>query len=256
MDANSFANCLRRRWLLAICMGAVAAASPPGILWFVFPETSQATALFNVSSEQQTLLGDSKVIGSKDFDILQRTQLAYLKSYFVIQAALRSPGMEALGILAGEPDKVQWLIEELVPAFQQNSEILSITLDGDSNYNEDLRKLVDAVSEAYLKEVVFEEEQRHLVVRDALSRSFASLSDEIREKLDTQNALAEDLGYVDPRKRDPETEMLMREIGDASKAKGEIEGKLAELQTSYMVGEQQLKDPAALDMMVDEMLAG
>ena len=111
----------------------------------------------------------AKVTGSKDFDILQRTQLAYLKSYFVIQAALRAPGMEALGILAGEPDKVQWLIEELVPAFQQNSEILSITLGGDSNYSEDLRKLVDAVSDAYLKEVVFEEEQRHLVVRDALS---------------------------------------------------------------------------------------
>ena len=48
----------------------------------------------------------------------------------------------------------------------------------------------------------------------------------------------------------------MREIADAAKAKGEIEGKMAELQTTYMVGEQQLKDPAALDMMVDEMLAG
>ena len=77
--------------------------------------------------------------------------------------------MEALGVLAGEPDKVQWLIDELVPSFQQNSEILSITLTGDSKYAEDLRKLVDAVSDAYLKEVVFEEDQRRLVVRDALA---------------------------------------------------------------------------------------
>lgn len=253
MDANTFVNCLRRRWLLAFCMGAIVAAATAGVLWFAFPETSQAVALFNVSSEQESLL-DNKITTAKDFDILQRTQLAYLKSYFVIQAALRAPGMEALGILAGEPDKVQWLIEELVPAFQQNSEILSITLVGDSDYREDLRKLVDAVSEAYLKEVVFEEEQRRLVVRDALQRSFDSLSDEIREKLDTQNLLAEDLGYVDPRKRDPETELLVREISDAIKAKGDLEGKLAEMQTNYLVGEQQMKDPAMLEMMVSEML--
>lgn len=256
MDANSFGNALRRRWLLALCMGSLIAAATAGILWFAFPETSQAIALFNVSSEQPTMLGDSKVTGSKDFEVLQRTQLAYLKSYFVIQAALRAPGMEALGVLAGEPDKVQWLVDELVPSFQQNSEILSITLVGDSTYKEDLRKLVDAVSDAYMNEVVFSEQQRRLIVRDALQSNFARLSEEIRNKLDTQNALAEDLGYVDPRQRDPDTELLMRELADASKAKGDLEGKLAEVQTSYMVAEQQLKDPAMLDAMVDEMLAG
>ena len=48
----------------------------------------------------------------------------------------------------------------------------------------------------------------------------------------------------------------MREVADASKAKGDLEGKLAEMQTSYMVGEQQMKDPSALDMMAEEMMAG
>ena len=52
-----------------------------------------------------------------------------------------------LGVLAGEPDKVQWLIDELTPSFQQNSEILSISLTGDSEDAEDLRKLVDAVAD-------------------------------------------------------------------------------------------------------------
>lgn len=255
MDANSFANCLRRCWLLVLCMGSVMALTTAGILWFVFPETSLATALFNVSSEKQTMLGDARISPTKEFEILQRTQLAYLKSYFVIQAALRGPGMEALGILAGEPDKVQWLIDEIVPTFQQNSEILSITLSGESQESEDLRKLIDAVSDAYLKEVVFEEDQRRLVVRDALSRSYTSLSSEIHNKLEAQNLLAEELDYVDSRQRDPESELLMRELGEAAKSKGELEGKLAEVQTNYLVIEQQLKDPSAIDAMVDEMLA-
>lgn len=256
MDANSFANCLRRRWLLALCMGSVAAAAMAIVLWFVFPETSQVTALFSVSSQETSLLGDKKVQNAKEFEILQRTQLALLKSYFVIQAALRAPGMETLGVLAGEPDKVQWLIDELVPTFQQNSEILSITLTGDTAEAEDLRQLVDAVADAYWKEVVFAEQQRRLVVRDALQRSFNTLTDEIRNKLDIQNALQEELGVSDPKQRDPETDLLMREVADAAKAKGDLEGKLAEVQTSYMVAEQQMKDPGAIDMMVEEMMSG
>jgi succinoglycan biosynthesis transport protein ExoP len=255
MDASSFANCLRRRWFLALSMGTIVALTTAGLLWFAFPETSQAIALFEVSSEQQTMLGDSRTMGNRDFDILQRTQLAYLKSFFVLQAALRSPGIEALGVMAGEPNKTQWLMEELVPAFQGNSEILSISLVGETKYEADLRKLVDAVSDAYLKEVVFEEEQRRLVVRDALQRSFTNLSEDIRNKLDSHNALAKELGYVDPRRRDTDTEMLMRELTDAAKAKADIEGKMAEVQTDYMVAEAQLKDPAAIDMMVDEMMS-
>jgi capsular exopolysaccharide synthesis family protein len=201
-------------------------------------------------------LGDQRSQSSKDFEILQRTQLAYLKSYFVIQSALRAPGMEALGVLAGEPDKVKWLMDELVPTFQQNSEILSISLAGDTKESEDLRLLVDAVSDAYLNEVVFEEEQRRLVVKDALQRSFSTLQNEIRSKMDIQLALQEDLGISDSRQRDPETEILMREVAEAAKTRGELEGKLAEVQTSYMVAEQQMKDPMAIDMMVEEMMSG
>jgi capsular exopolysaccharide synthesis family protein len=256
MDANSFVNSLRRRWLLALCMGSVAAGTVAIALWFAFPETTQVTALFSVSSEEQSLLGDQRSQSSKDFEILQRTQLAYLKSYFVIQSALRAPGMEALGVLAGEPDKVKWLMDELVPTFQQNSEILSISLAGDTKESEDLRLLVDAVSDAYLNEVVFEEEQRRLVVKDALQRSFSTLQNEIRSKMDIQLALQEDLGISDSRQRDPETEILMREVAEAAKTRGELEGKLAEVQTSYMVAEQQMKDPMAIDMMVEEMMSG
>jgi len=255
MDANSFVNCLRRRWLLALCMGLVMGVTTAGTLWFLFPESSMAQALFNVSSQEQSILGNTTRTAGKDFDILQRTQLAYLKSYFVIQAALRTPGMESLGVLAGEPDKVQWLIDEITPSFQNNSEILSISLTGESRYAEELRQLVNAVSEAYKNEVIFKEEQRRGLLRDALARSLAKISDEIKTKLDEHNALAEELHVVDARQRDPEAELLMRELAEAQKSRGDLQGKLADMQTNFMVLEQQLKDPNAIDQMVDVQLA-
>jgi len=256
MDTNSFFNCLRRRWLLALCMGLVMAVTTAGTLWFLFPETSSATALFSVASQEQSVLGETSRTLGKDFDILQRTQLAYLKQYFVIQAALRRPGIDTLGILAGETDKVQWLTDELSPSFPQNSELLSITITGDSHDQEDLRQLVNAVAAAYENEVVFKEEQRRDVLRDALATSLAKISQEIKTKLDEHNALAEELGVVDARQRDPEAEMLMRELAEEQKSKGTLTAQLGEVQTNYMVLEGQLKDPNAIDAMVDEQLAG
>ena len=254
MDVNWLLNCLRRRWMLAICMGLVAGVTTAGALWLLFPETSSATALFNVSSKKPSVLEHS---GSeiREFEILQRTQLAYLKSHFVLYAAVRDPAIASLGILAGK-EPVEWLIEELSPSFQQNSEILSISLTGDSNQSEDLRKLVDAVSDAYQKEVVFAEDQRRFVTRDALARSFTKLSDEIKGKMEQYNALAKELGVTpDARQRDPESELLMREIADSMKTKADIEGRLAELQTDFLVIREQLKDPRIIDEMVDEQLA-
>src|ERR1700742_561333 len=46
MDANTFLHALRRRWLLALSMGLVVGGIAAIALWFVFPESSSATALF------------------------------------------------------------------------------------------------------------------------------------------------------------------------------------------------------------------
>jgi hypothetical protein len=48
MDANTFMHALRRRWILALGMGLVIGAITALTLWFVFPESSSATALFEV----------------------------------------------------------------------------------------------------------------------------------------------------------------------------------------------------------------
>ena len=58
MDANTFLHALRRRWLLALCMGLVTACLAAIALWTFFPETSSATALFRVNSERKSLVFD------------------------------------------------------------------------------------------------------------------------------------------------------------------------------------------------------
>src|SRR5687767_4278550 len=167
MDANTFLHALRRRWLLATCMGLVAAVITGSILWIAFPESSSATALFQVSNEQQSLVFDLNRGNANSFEILKKTQLAMLKSYFVLSSAIRNPGISSLSALAGEPDQVQWLQENLEVDYPNQGEILSITLSG-SAPGSDLVALVNAVAKAYEEEVVFEAHQRRLGTRDLL----------------------------------------------------------------------------------------
>ena len=158
------------------------------------PREVTVTALFHVSSESYPVLDEEQPFDPREFQVFQRTQQAFLKSYFVAQAALRGAGIEALAFLAPHDDKVQWLIDNVDVKFMNNSEILSVSLTGPADDAEDLRQLVDALSEAYLKEVVFDQRQRQLVVRDAMQQSLAGLDDEIRQKLEVVHDLNKELG--------------------------------------------------------------
>jgi len=144
------------------------------------PQQATATALFSISAEPTRILDDRERFDAREFGILQQTQLAYWKSYFVAQSALRAPGMQALAILAPHDDQVQWLIDNINVEFADNSEILSVSLSGPAEYAEDLRQLVDALCDAYLKEAVFDEQQRRLVVRDAKFRLIEDLEKKLQ----------------------------------------------------------------------------
>src|SRR5688572_24109536 len=49
MDANTLWHALRRRWLLASCVGLTLAIATAVLLWNLFPASSTATAVFRVS---------------------------------------------------------------------------------------------------------------------------------------------------------------------------------------------------------------
>src|SRR5688572_13242929 len=104
MDANTFLHALRRRWMLAVGLGLVAAAGAAVGLWIAFPESSSATALFQVASKEESLVFDDGGRQTpQEFEIVRKTQLALLKSYFVLQAAVRPVDISSLSVLAGVP---------------------------------------------------------------------------------------------------------------------------------------------------------
>ncbi len=255
MDANSFFHAVRRRWILALCMGLVVAGAAAGALWLVFPESSSATALFQVSSQQQSIVFDVNRNTPQSFETLKKTQLAYLKSYYVLEAAIRKPGIASLSALAGEGEPVVWLQENLGVDFPQQGEILSISLAGNAP-PEDLILLVDAVAKAYQDEVIYAEKQRKLATRDLLARSLENLNKEITRKWEDYLDIAREAGR--PQQdgaRDAETDLLVRSIAGMQSKKSELESQALAYQTNYVVIKGRLDDPNMIEMQVEELLA-
>jgi succinoglycan biosynthesis transport protein ExoP len=252
MDANTFLHALRRRWILAVGMGLVIGAAAAVGLWFGFPESSSATALFEVRQEEDSIVHDAIHHSTQDFEILKKTQLALLKSKFLLTAAIRDPGVASLSILAGERDKEEWLQEHLDVEFPQNGEILSISLTGTPP--EDLVTLVDAVSQAYTNEVLGKEKSRKLNIRDMMERSLQNLNVEIKHKMEDYLDIAKGMGRATEQQRDPETDLLIRDIADTQNKILTLTSGLYQLQTDYMVAKAELSDPALLQIQAEEAL--
>lgn len=253
MDHSWFFHSLRRRWLLALGMGVVVGAAATGVLWWMFPESSSAVALFRVSSEEPVVAFPGASNETRRFEILQKTQLALLKSFFVLQAAVREPSIANLGALAGEDDPIQWLDQRISVNFPQESEILSISISGDE-HKDDLRLIVDAVAKAYEEQVVFADRRRKLSTQDVLRKSFSKLNDEIRRKMEDFQELAKDLGSSNLDSADAETRLLLAEINRQIVEFSSLRTSAMELQTEYEIISRQLKDPLLLEAQIDEML--
>ena len=74
-----------------------------------------ATALFQVDSAEPLTLGENapRILDEREFEVLKNTQLALLKSNFVLTSAIRPPAIASLPVLQGKPDPVAWLQENL-----------------------------------------------------------------------------------------------------------------------------------------------
>ncbi len=183
---------LRRRWLAALLLGlAVAGAAAPAV-WFTYRAEYTATAAFHVASSLAPILPGGGDRMATAFEVYKGTQQQYVKSRFVLVAALRKPEAASATVLQEEPDPVDWLQQNLKVAFPGNAEIMQISLTTPDP--RESAALVNAVVDAYKAEIVdVELNQRRQRLND-LERIYTEKENELRSKRSDLKRLAEQLG--------------------------------------------------------------
>lgn len=255
LDGASLFHSFRRRWLMALGLGLLVGAGSAVALYFLFPESSSAVALFRVASKQGEVIKDMG--DDSNFDIYRRTQAVAVKSSFVLNAALKSPLLEGNKLIneIPIPDRVAWLTEELRVNFPQDSEYMEISLTGSAQPDQ-LESVVEAVAQAYNDEVVFAEKTSRLKPIDILRNSERKLREEVKRKADAFYALLKENNstevYSGP---DPDTSLLIGEARDLVKMKSDSEAALQQLELNYQLQRAYLNDPAVLEQRINEAIA-
>ncbi|MEX2093918.1 MAG: hypothetical protein WD971_14625 [Pirellulales bacterium] len=154
------------------------------LAWWVQPRQYIVESMFHLAPAQPGLLGEtSQPFDPQEFARFCQTHHDLIHTEMVIMSALRDPQIAALPMVRVHADPVAWLREEIEVETSDKTQLLSIRLLCPEGAVDDCRRIVDAISDAYLKEVVFDEEQRQLVLRDAVSRSVDSLREKLIAKI-------------------------------------------------------------------------
>ena len=254
LDRSWLYNSLRRRWLLALSMSLFIGTVAAGLLFVLFPESFSAIAQYKVASDPLTVLDRASSNQTDDFEIFKNTQIAYIRSPFVLTAALRDNRVSSLEMFDDVEDKVEWLKENLQVAFPNDGEILTIAMSG-AYPEEDLKLVVDAVSKSYYSEVVSLERNTRAKPLQVLKQSFAKLDTQIRNKMLRYQELAKESGSSEIYKGfDPQTKVMLVEVENLQKQQSQLRTQLSQTAIQFRVFEQQINDPAYQERLVDEQL--
>lgn len=118
-------------------------------------EPNQRRAVAQYSVDRPRWHGFEDDFTAEDEAKHRATQAAYVRSPFVLTAAVGSAGIAKLPLLAEQEEPVDWLADHLTVGYPANGRLLEIKLADEEAPLADLKKIVEAVSRAYYEEVVF-----------------------------------------------------------------------------------------------------
>jgi hypothetical protein len=167
--------------------------------WWVRPRRFIVESLFQLSASQPVPVGSSpSTFDPQEFALRRKTQVDLVRSDLVLLSALRDPTIAALPVLRSKSDPVNWLRDQLEVETSSDSQLISIRIRCAEGAVDDCRQIVDAVSDAYVKNVLFREEQQRQVRRDALSRSISQVRDELVKSIAISQAANKKADVSDP----------------------------------------------------------
>ena len=229
-DGLALLRAFRRRWLLALTLGVLAAAGAGAAVYFLLPASYQVSAQIQVASTAQSILplgnnGD----GRGEWTTYLKTQMGYIRSRYVLAAALRRDEVKRLEIVRQQADPFVWLEEELKVESPEGSELVSVTMTGSSP--DELVPLVGAIADAYLKQVQEVDTKRRQDRIAELTKVHDRFKDQLRTKRNNWHDLANRLNTSDSQTLNQKQLLLLSTFGETRRQHSQIRFELERART-------------------------
>ena len=191
LDYRRVWHAFRRRWLPAAALGSVLCIAAAVATWMFLPRGYEAVVWLRIRDKAGMLGGGGR--DNSEYEAYRKTQVALMKSPFVMTSALRRPGIADLELIREQDeDPVGWLTRSIQVTAPMESEVVQVRLRGKNA--SDVAKIVNAVTACYLEDIVNKERTESLGRRDALEKKYKENVAEMREQRETFNTLARTLG--------------------------------------------------------------
>ena len=252
MDHVWLLHSFRRRWVLAVGFGLLAFVAVSSLAWYFSPANSTAEALLRVLEYQPTVLKSVDQTDS-DFETFQNTQVQLITSQYVLSAALRDPLISQLRILRDEEDPIIWLQKHLRVAFSGDSEVLDISL-AEQGSAEELRLIVDAVTNAYLEEVVNKDRRNRTQTKLTLENAHVELMANIRKKEEAYIVQIRNMQTADSEQYSMERELAFNELYAIRRELTKYVNSHADAKLNLTILQQQISSPLYMQSKIDEII--
>jgi succinoglycan biosynthesis transport protein ExoP len=194
-DVGLLLRALSRRWLLALGLGVTIAGLAGAGAWVLLAPAHIAFSQIRVAAQRSSPIGPDRADSRQEFNTYLKSQAGSIKSRFVLNAALNAPEVKRLNLEHKHADPVLWLEEELKVEFQADNEWVKISLGADDP--EDARVLVNAITEAYKKEVVEKEETARSEAVRLTNEIYRTENNKLRAKMGDLKKLTQKEPTVD-----------------------------------------------------------
>ncbi|QDV39693.1 polysaccharide biosynthesis tyrosine autokinase [Tautonia plasticadhaerens] len=233
---------LRLRWKLAVS-GAILLGAAAGAVAFVAmpPAEYSSRSLVHVAEKRPRDLFETRESGVS-YAIYQHTQTTLIRSNKVLEAALKKSGIGSLEMVRSRTDPVAWLRERLRTEFG-NSEILTISMSGGNP--EAVATVVNAVTEAYLEQIVRQEEQERVERLERLEQLFEKYQEELRAKREDYREQAQSAGASDQKGSALRQQMVAEHLGQSRRELVQLQSEIRKARAEVTVLAEDAATPAA-----------
>ena len=243
-DVSSYLQALRRRWVVAASLGGTLAILAALAAWFLMSPKYIAFAKVRVAYEQPSL--NNQPGGRGDFLTYLKTQANLIMSRPVVSSALKRDEIKRLNLeaLTGK-DPAQFIEDELKTEFQDNQELITITLG--ANDPQVSQTIVQAVLNSYMDDIVYAEQRAREGRVLELDKALGQANERLKRKQESLAGMSKQ-GSMDPETRLLQLNELSTRIREASGQQNSIRLDLAKAKADLASHEVRMK--AAKDMAV------
>jgi capsular exopolysaccharide synthesis family protein len=236
-------HAVRRRWLPASLLGLAVAVLAAAPVWLLMPRGYEAVSWLRVRDKGGML---SHGRDGAEYESYKKTQLALLRSPFVLQGALRKSGIGELETLRDVgADQVGWLSRSLQVTAPAESEVVQVRLRGKNAA--EVAKIVNAVVSSFLDDVVNKDRTERLGRRDALEKKFKENMNELRTRRETLNNLARTLGTRDSSEVATQRSLLLDHLGTLRQLVTQTQRAITEIDAELSIAESRGKGEIPAD---------